>query len=236
MVHASRGSLRPARRTCCSEVAIVCRPRASGAAAPDDAAGRLGRVDGRLRPASATHIEPRGAGLRRLQRQSVGAPGGFVLPHGAARPPHLPHRRPARRKFTVNALDAPEVPAGPAAAADDALPRPVQHHDLRPRRPLPRDQGRPARGASCNPDDLAALGLADGDIVDLGRRVDRRRRAARPRASAWSPTRTARGCAAAYYPETNVLVPLDSVADTSNTPTSKSIVIRLERAAVPRPV
>ena len=29
---------------------------------------------------------------------------------------------------------------------------------------------------------------------------------------------TARGCAAAYYPETNVLVPLDSTADTSNTP------------------
>jgi hypothetical protein len=39
---------------------------------------------------------------------------------------------------------------------------------------------------------------------------------------------TARGCAAAYYPETNVLVPLDSVADISNTPTSKGIVVRLE--------
>ena len=41
----------------------------------------------------------------------------------------------------------------------------------------------------------------------------------------------ARGSAAAYYPETNVLVPLDSVADTSNTPTSKGVVIRLERSA-----
>jgi len=39
---------------------------------------------------------------------------------------------------------------------------------------------------------------------------------------------TTRGCAAAYYPETNVLVPLDSTADTSNTPTSKSVVIRFE--------
>jgi hypothetical protein len=39
---------------------------------------------------------------------------------------------------------------------------------------------------------------------------------------------TARGCAAAYYPETNVLVPLDHVAAESNTPASKSIVIRLE--------
>jgi hypothetical protein len=39
---------------------------------------------------------------------------------------------------------------------------------------------------------------------------------------------TARGCAAAYFPETNVLVPLDSTAERSNTPTSKSLVVRLE--------
>ena len=39
---------------------------------------------------------------------------------------------------------------------------------------------------------------------------------------------TPRGCAAAYYPETNALVPLDSVADDSGTPTSKSVVIRVE--------
>ncbi len=43
---------------------------------------------------------------------------------------------------------------------------------------------------------------------------------------------TARGCAAAYYPETNPLVPLDSTASGSNTPTSKAIVVRLEPAAV----
>ncbi|MDN5854443.1 MAG: hypothetical protein L0K86_16650, partial [Actinomycetia bacterium] len=38
---------------------------------------------------------------------------------------------------------------------------------------------------------------------------------------------TPRGCAAAYYPETNPLVPLDSTARGSNCPTSKSIVVRL---------
>jgi hypothetical protein len=36
-----------------------------------------------------------------------------------------------------------------------------------------------------------------------------------------------KGCAATYFPEANVLVPLDSVADKSNTPASKSVVIRL---------
>jgi hypothetical protein len=39
------------------------------------------------------------------------------------------------------------------------------------------------------------------------------------------------GSAAAYFPEANVLVPLDSTAAVSNTPTSKSVVIRLERAS-----
>lgn len=42
---------------------------------------------------------------------------------------------------------------------------------------------------------------------------------------------TARGCAAAYFPEANVLVPLDSTADRSNTPVSKAIVVRLQPAA-----
>ena len=38
-----------------------------------------------------------------------------------------------------------------------------------------------------------------------------------------------RGCAAAYYPETNPLVPLDSTAEKSNQPVSKSVVVRLDR-------
>ena len=47
----------------------------------------------------------------------------------------------------------------------------------------------------------------------------------------WWPIPTTPGSAAAYYPETNVLVPLDSVADISNTPTSKGVVVRLESVA-----
>ncbi|MGC1909764.1 MAG: hypothetical protein WA809_09225, partial [Candidatus Dormiibacterota bacterium] len=44
---------------------------------------------------------------------------------------------------------------------------------------------------------------------------------------------TSRQCAAAYFPEANVLVPLESVAEGSNTPTSKSVIIRLERHLAP---
>ena len=83
-----------------------------------------------------------------------------------------------------------------------------------------------------NAKDIVALGFAEDDIVDLvseWRRPDgtlEERRAEEFRIVGYS---TPRGNAAAYYPETNVLVPLDSVADVSGTPTSKSVIVRLER-------
>ena len=40
-----------------------------------------------------------------------------------------------------------------------------------------------------------------------------------------------RGCVAAYYPEANALVPLDSTAEKSNQPVYKSVVVRLDRPA-----
>ena len=39
---------------------------------------------------------------------------------------------------------------------------------------------------------------------------------------------TARGCAAMYFPEANVLVPRASVDPDCNTPTSKQVIIRVE--------
>ena len=77
------------------------------------------------------------------------------------------------------------------------------------------------------PTTWSALGLADRSQVDLVSvwRDGAERRAENFQVVAYPTTP---GSAAAYYPETNVLVPLDSVADISNTPTSKSITIRLE--------
>jgi anaerobic selenocysteine-containing dehydrogenase len=83
-----------------------------------------------------------------------------------------------------------------------------------------------------SPDDLALLGLVDGEVVDIVSEWHDgvERRATDFRIVAYP---TARGCAAAYYPETNVLVPLDSTADISNTPTSKSVIVRLEPTGEP---
>jgi anaerobic selenocysteine-containing dehydrogenase len=81
-----------------------------------------------------------------------------------------------------------------------------------------------------NAADIAELGFEDGAMVDLISEFrGTERRAEKFRIVAYS---TPKGCAAAYYPETNVLVPLDSVADTSGTPTSKSVIVRLEPAGM----
>jgi anaerobic selenocysteine-containing dehydrogenase len=80
-----------------------------------------------------------------------------------------------------------------------------------------------------NPADIEALGLADRQLVDLVTTWEDgiERRARDFRVVAYP---SARGSAASYYPETNVLVPLDSVAETSNTPTSKGVFVRFEPA------
>ncbi len=76
-------------------------------------------------------------------------------------------------------------------------------------------------------DDITDLGFRDGEFVDIRTYWDdddRERVAKRFRIVEYD---TPRGSAAAYYPETNPLVPLDSTAVGSNCPTSKSIIIEL---------
>jgi anaerobic selenocysteine-containing dehydrogenase len=75
--------------------------------------------------------------------------------------------------------------------------------------------------------DLHELGLAGGDMVNLVSEWEDglERRADSFRLVEYS---IPKGCVAAYYPETNPLVPLDSVALGSNTPTSKWVIVRLE--------
>ena len=77
-----------------------------------------------------------------------------------------------------------------------------------------------------NARDLKARGLSAGDKVDITSNFRGQTRVA--------PLFVAveyeipQGCAATYFPETNVLVSIDDVADKSNTPASKSVVIRVK--------
>ena len=75
-------------------------------------------------------------------------------------------------------------------------------------------------------EDIRALGLKDGDPVDIHTAWDdgQQRRADGFRLVAYD---IPRGNLGAYYPETNPLVPLSAVADAAGTPTSKSIPVLL---------
>jgi molybdopterin-dependent oxidoreductase alpha subunit len=74
-----------------------------------------------------------------------------------------------------------------------------------------------------NPEDIRELGLNAGDVVDLTSHFRGEERVARRFIVVKYPI--PRRCAATYYPETNVLVPIGSVAARSNTPTSKFVII-----------
>ena len=73
-------------------------------------------------------------------------------------------------------------------------------------------------------DDIAGLGMCAGDRVDLQSLCDD---GVQRRATGFLLVDydIPRGCLAAYYPETNPLVPLSSFADESRTPTSKSVPV-----------
>ena len=76
-----------------------------------------------------------------------------------------------------------------------------------------------------NADDMEAANLKAGQAVDLISHFEDEERIA-PRFVV-VPYSIPRHCAATYFPETNVLVAVRSVADKSNTPVSKSVVISI---------
>jgi anaerobic selenocysteine-containing dehydrogenase len=85
-----------------------------------------------------------------------------------------------------------------------------------------------------NPQDIAEHGWKQGDRLDITSHFadapgQQRRTALR---FLLVPYDIPRRCVAAYFPEANVLVPIDSVARISNTPTSKGLVVSFSLSEV----
>lgn len=78
-----------------------------------------------------------------------------------------------------------------------------------------------------NANDIQKFGYKAGDKVDLYNFHGGKERVARN--FIIIEFSIPEGCTATYFPETNVLVPIDSVADRSNTPTSKMVLIKLKQ-------
>ncbi|MFF3621713.1 FdhF/YdeP family oxidoreductase [Streptomyces sp. NPDC002467] len=223
MVHASRGNLAPASPHLLSEPAIVARMARA--------------VLGDTSRTPWEEFEEDYASIRdRIARVIAGFedfntriahPGGFRLPHAPRDERRFPTKT-GKANFTAAPVEYPRVPQG------RLLLQTLRSHDQYNTTIYGLDDryrgitgGR--RVVMVHPADAAELGLADGSYTDLvGEWKDGVERRAPGFRVVHYPT--ARGCAAAYYPETNVLVPLDSTADTSNTPASKSVVIRFEPA------
>jgi molybdopterin-dependent oxidoreductase alpha subunit len=219
VVHASRGRLDPPSADVRSEPWIVAEiaHRTLGAD-PLDWRAAVHDYD-RIRERIAA-VVPGFADVNRRVRES----GGFVLPN----PPRDERRfttETGRARFTVQRPEVLQIPVGhlvlQTVRSHDQFNTTVYGLD---------DRYRGIAGQRTvifvHPDDLTDAGVHDGDLVDIvSVAPDGERRARAFRAVAYP---TPRGCAAAYFPEANVLVPLAAVAHESNTPASKSIVIRIE--------
>ncbi|MEU8704556.1 FdhF/YdeP family oxidoreductase [Streptomyces sp. NPDC048565] len=227
MVHASRGNLTPASPHLLSEPAIIARLARAvlGAASPTPWEGfekDYGTIRDRI-----SRVVP---GFEDFNTR-VARPGGFSLPHGPRDERRFPTAT-GKANFTAAPVEYPEIPEGrlllQTLRSHDQYNTTIYGLD---------DRYRGIKGGRrivmVNPEDAHALGLTDGAYTDL---VSEWKDGVERRAPGFRVVHypTARGCAAAYYPETNVLVPLGSTADTSNTPASKSVVIRFETAGRPR--
>ncbi|MBX4938943.1 FdhF/YdeP family oxidoreductase [Rhizobium binae] len=226
MVHGSAGINRPASPHLLSEVAIIAGiARATVGLSVVDWAELAEDYD-RIRD----HIEATIPGFedynRRLRR-----PRGFHLRNAAA-----------HREW--------KTPTGKASFSCQALPEQTVHQRARKR------EGRFAlqtfrshdqynttvyglddryRGVYgerqvifIHPEDLKAMNAEAGDRVDVvGENDDGVERVARD--FRFVPYDIPRGSIAGYYPELNVLVPLGSAGEESDTPTSKSIMVSFRR-------
>jgi molybdopterin-dependent oxidoreductase alpha subunit len=225
MVHLSRGSLHPPSDQVRSEVAIVCQ-LARMLLGPDNPVPweQFTNDYDTIRDAIAAVVP----GCEDYNRKAR-APDGFQLPHGP-RDSREFHTSTGKANFAVNPLEWVPVPPGrlvlQTLRSHDQYNTTIYGLD---------DRYRGVKGGRrvvfVNPADIERFGLSEGDRVDLvseftnGDGQLQERRAKDFVVVGYS---TPVGNAAAYYPETNALVPLDHVAAKSNTPVSKAIVIRLE--------
>jgi molybdopterin-dependent oxidoreductase alpha subunit len=219
-VHSSKGPLEPSSKQLRSEVDIVCSLALATLGQTSTIPWDEFRNDyttirqriARVVPGCASYDE------------KVDQPGGFVLPH----PPRDTRTFPTEKKkaiFTVSPTEVLHVPEGrlllQTMRSHDQFNTVIYGLD---------DRYRGIKGGRrvvlVNQLDIDALHLRDGQHVDIVSEWEdgSTRMAERFRIVAYD---TPRGCAGAYYPETNSLVALDSKADGSNQPAYKSIVVSL---------
>ncbi len=220
VVHQSHGSLAPASEHLRSEPAIIAGiATATLRSTTVDWQALVGNYD-----LIREHIEHVVPGFTQYNAR-VRQPGGFYLPNP---PREGKFKTPSgRARFMVHEIPRHEMKDG------QLLLTTVRSHDqfnttIYSENDRYRGVANGRRVVFMNQMDMDKRGIAKNQWVDLISHFESEtRRAQRFKAI---PYEIPEGCAAAYYPETNVLVPIRSVAEGSNQPVSKSLVITVEPA------
>lgn len=224
VVHSSRGRLNPASDQLLSEPAIAARlARATlGDKSSVDWEALVADYD-RIRE----HISRVIPGFEDYNHR-VREPGGFYLPNPARE--GVFNTTSGRAEFAVHALPRHDLAPG------QFLMMTMRSHDQYNTTIYGLDDryrgihgGR--RVVLLNQDDITECGLSAGQVVDLISHFNGEERVAHRFLVV--PYSIPRHCAATYFPEANVLVAIGSVAEKSNTPASKSVVISIKPATDP---
>ncbi|MEN3327815.1 MAG: hypothetical protein V7638_2622 [Acidobacteriota bacterium] len=221
VVQVSRGSLQPASEELLSEPQIV---------------GRLARAT--LEHRTTVYWEVLANDYDKIRdaiervipgfddyNRRVREPGGFHLPNAARN--RVFNTKSGKAQFTVHGL--PQHDLGP----NQFLMMTIRSHDqfntsVYTENDRYRGISDGRRVVFLNGEDIAAAGLKAQQVVDLVSHFEGEERIARAfRVVSYDIPRR---CAATYFPEANVLVPVRHVALKSNTPVSKSVVISIRPA------
>lgn len=225
VVHMSRGALEPASPHLRSEPAIIAGTAAATLKGRTrvDWEGLAANYD-RIRD----HISRVVPGFENFNER-VRKPGGFYLPNSARR--RVWDTPSGLAEFRTN------PPSAFTAAPGRLVLQTLRSHDqfnttvygLNDRY---RGIGNERRVVFVNPDDLREMGIQPLQAVDVTSHWKGQTRTARRFLAI--PYEMPRGNCAAYFPEANVLVPVDSYAEVSQTPTSKSVEVSLQPSASDR--
>lgn len=222
VVQASRGNLSPISNQLLSEPTIVqCMAKATLGNRSVVDWDRFGQHYDHIRDA----IEKTIPGFSQYNAR-VRIPGGFYLPN-ANREGRF-NTEGGKARFQVSELSFPRI--GP----DEYLMMTIRSHDQFNTTIYGLDDRyrgvfHERRVVFMNPTDLKKEGWQPGDVVDLFNHTGGTQRVARKFILVAYPI--PERCLATYFPETNVLVPIESVAERSNTPVSKAVIVTLHKSA-----
>ena len=219
IVHSSRGKLSPISDSVRSEPAIVAGIAKATLHEKDNIPWDTFAED---YSSIRSRIEKVVPGFDDFESR-VSEPGGFYLPNNAKKRVFADGK--SKVPFTIHPLEP--IPL----EEDQLLLMTIRSHDQFNTTIYGMDDRyrgikNERRVIFLNAQDMADRGLSAEQPVDITSHWKGETREARLFLAI--PYDLPKGCAAAYFPETNVLVPLDSTARKSNTPTSKSIVISIK--------